>query len=117
MKTFQQFMEDQSKNPFIDQKTGKQNVGPFDYGHNPPIHKLKSGNRYPNNILDKTGSKELDNYYKEPEVKKFFKDNSNKIKSRSEGPGGLSDYKYFSNPYVGKGQSAVNSPKGVFPKG
>ena len=37
MKTFQQFMEDQSKNPFIDQKTGKQNVGPFDYGHNPPI--------------------------------------------------------------------------------
>jgi len=117
MKTFQQFMEDQSKNPFIDQKTGKQNVGPFDYGHNPPIHKLKSGNRYPNNILDKTGSKELDNYYKEPEVKKFFKDNNNKIKSRSEGPGGLSDYKYFSNPYVGKGQSAVNSPKGVFPKG
>ena len=49
--------------------------------------------------------------------KKFFKDNNNKIKSRSEGPGGLSDYKYFSNPYVGKGQSAVNAPKGVFPKG
>ena len=116
MKTFQQFMEDQSKNPFIDQ-TGKQTVGPFDYGHNPPIHKLKSGNRYPNNILDRTGSKELDSYYKEPEVKKFFKDNNNKIKSRSEGPGGLSKFKYFSNPYVGKGQSAVNSPKGVFPKG
>ena len=43
MKTFQQFMEDQSKNPFIDQKTGKQNPGV--YGHNPPIHKLKSGHR------------------------------------------------------------------------
>ena len=50
-------------------------------------------------------------------MKKFFKDNNNKIKSRSEGPGGLSKFKYFSNPYVGKGQSAVNSPKGVFPKG
>ena len=50
MKTFQQFMEDQSKNPFIDQKTGKQNVGPFDYGHNPPIHGLKSGHKYPNNL-------------------------------------------------------------------
>ena len=40
MKTFQQFMEDQSKNPFINQETGKQPVGPYDYGHNPPIHKL-----------------------------------------------------------------------------
>ena len=50
-------------------------------------------------------------------MKKFFKDNNNRIKSRSEGPGGLSKFKYFSNPYVGKGQSAVNSPKGVFPKG
>ena len=117
MKTFQQFMEDQSKNPFINQDTGKQTVGPFDYGHNPPIHKLKSGNRYPNNILDRTGSQELKNYYKEPEVIKFFKDNNNQIKSRSEGPGGLSKFKYFSNPNVGKGQSAVNSPKGVFPKG
>ena len=88
----------QSKNPFIDEK-GKQTVGPYDYGHNPPIHKLKSGNKYPNNILDKPG-KERDQYYKEPEVKKFFKDNNNKIKSRSEGPGGLSDFKYYSNPNV-----------------
>ena len=92
-------MEDQSKNPFINQETGKQTVGPYDYGHNPPIHKLKSGNKYPNNILDKPG-KERDQYYKEPEVKKFFKDNNNKIKSRSEGPGGLSGFKYFSNPNV-----------------
>ena len=99
MKTFQQFMEDQSKNPFINQETGKQTVGPYDYGHNPPIHKLKSGNKYPNNILDKPG-KERDQYYKEPEVMKFFKDNNNKIKSRSEGPGGLSDFKYYSNPNV-----------------
>ena len=117
MKTFQQFMEDQSKNPFINQQTGKQTVSKYGYGHNPPIHGLASGNKYSNNILDKTGSKELDSYYQEPEVKKFFKDNNNKIWSRSEGPGGLSDKKYFSNPYVGKGQSAVNSPKGVYPKG
>ena len=110
-------MEDQSKNPFINQQTGKQTVSKYGYGHNPPIHGLASGNKYSNNILDKTGSKELDSYYQEPEVKKFFKDNNNKIWSRSEGPGGLSDKKYFSNPYVGKGQSAVNSPKGVFPKG
>ena len=117
MKTFQQFMEDQSKNPFINQQTGKQTVSKYGYGYNPPIHGFASGNKYSNNILDKTGSKELDSYYQEPEVKKFFKDNNNKIWSRSEGPGGLSDKKYFSNPYVGKGQSAVNSPKGVFPKG
>ena len=64
MKSFQQFQEDQSKNPFIDQKTGRQNVGPFDYGHNPPIHKLKSGNRYPNNILDREGP-EREQYYQE----------------------------------------------------
>ena len=99
MKTFQQFMEDQSKNPFIDQK-GKQTVGPYDYGHNPPIHKLKSGNKYTNDILDRKGTKELDSYLQEPEVIKFFKDNNNKIKSRSEGPGGLSDFKYYSNPNV-----------------
>ena len=99
MKSFQQFMEDQSKNPFIDQKTGRQNVGPFDYGHNPPIHGLKSKHRYPNNILDREGP-EREQYYQEPEVMKFFRDNDNKIKSRSEGPGGLSDWKYFTNKYV-----------------
>ena len=105
-------MEDQSKNPFIDQKTGRQNVNPYGYGHNPPIHKLKSGNKYPNNILDKTGSKELDSYYQEPEVKKFFRDNDNKIWSRSEGPGGLSDKKYFSNPYVKIKKSKIEEGKG-----
>ena len=114
MKNFKQFQEDQSKNPFIDQKTGRQNVGPFDYGHNPPIHGLKSGHRYPNNILDRDG-KEKDQYLQEPEVMKFFRDNDNKIKSRSEGPGGLSDWKYFTNKFVNK--SAINAPKGVFPKG
>ena len=107
-------MEDQSKNPFINQDTGKQTVGPFDYGHNPPIHKLKSGNKYPNNILDRTGSKELDSYYKEPEVMKFFKDNDNKITSTTEGPSGVQT-KTFTNKFLNK--SAVNAPKGVFPKG
>ena len=109
-------MEDQSKNPFINQQTGKQTVSKYGYGHNPPIHGLASGNKYSNNVLDTPGD-EQDQYLQEPEVKKFFKDNNNKIWSRSEGPGGLSDKKYFSNPYVGKGQSAVNSPKGVYPKG
>ena len=99
MKSFQQFQEDQSKNPFINQETGKQTVGPYDYGHNPPIHGLKSGNKYRNNILDTPGD-EQDQYLREPEVIKFFKDNNNKIKSRSEGPGGLSDFKYYSNPNV-----------------
>ena len=113
MKTFQQFMEDQSKNPFIDQKTGKQNVGPFDYGHNPPIHKLKSGNKYPNNVLDNDG-KLKDQYLQEPEVMKFFKDNDNKITSTTEGPSGVQT-KTFTNKFLNK--SAVNAPKGVFPKG
>ena len=113
MKSFQQFQEDQSKNPFIDQKTGRQNVGPFDYGHNPPIHKLKSGHRYPNNILDREGS-ERDKYYQEPEVMKFFRDNDNKITSTTEGPSGVQT-KTFTNKFLNK--SAVNAPKGVFPKG
>ena len=109
MKTFHQFMEDQSKNPFINQETGKQTVGPFDYGHNPPIHKLKSGHRYPNNILDRSG-KEKDQYLQEPEVMKFFRDNDNKIKSRTDGPGGLSDWTYYTNPFV-------VSKKGKLPRG
>ena len=104
-------MEDQSKNPFIDQKTGRQNVNPYGYGHNPPIHKLKSGNKYTNDILDRPG-KERDKYFKEPEVKKFFRDNDNKIWSRSEGPGGLSDKKYFSNPYVKIKKSKIEEGKG-----
>ena len=106
MKTFQQFQEDQSKNPFIDQKTGRQNPGV--YGHNPPIHGLKSGHRYPNNILDRDG-KEKDQYLQEPEVMKFFRDNDNKIISRSEGPGGLKT-QTFTNPFV-------VSKKGPLPKG
>ena len=96
MKTFQQFQEDQSKNPFINQDTGKQNPGV--YGHNPPIHGLKSGHRYPNNILDTPGD-EQDQYLQEPEVMKFFRDNDNKIISRSEGPGGLKT-QTFTNKFV-----------------
>ena len=109
-------MEDQSKNPFIDQKTGKQTVGPYDYGHNPPIHKLKSGHRYPNNILDREGE-EKNQYLQEPEVKKFFKDNDNNIRSTTEGPSGVQT-KTFTNPFVNskKGQSALKS-KGAMPPG
>ena len=101
-------MEDQSKNPFINQDTGKQTVGPFDYGHNPPIHKLKSGNKYANNVLDNPG-KVRDQYFQEPEVMKFFRDNDNKIISKSEGSGGLKTQK-FKNPFV-------VSKKGPLPKG
>ena len=98
MKTFQQFQEDQSKNPFIDQKTGKQTVGKYDYGHNPQIHGLSSGNKYANNVLDNPG-KVRDQYFQEPEVMKFFRDNDNKIISRSEGPGGLKT-QTFTNKFV-----------------
>ena len=101
-------MEDQSKNPFID-KQGRQNVNPYGYGHNPPIHGLASGNRYRNNILDTPG-KQQDQYLQEPEVMKFFRDNDNKIWSRSEGLGGLSDKKYYTNKFV-------VSKKGPLPKG
>ena len=108
MKTFQQFQEDQSKNPFINQETGKQKVGPYDYGHNPPIHGLKSGHKYPNDILDRD-DKEKDQYLQEPEVMKFFRDNDNKIRSTTEGPSGVQT-KTFTNKFV-------VSKKGTFPKG
>ena len=106
MKTFQQFMEDQSKNPFIDKKTGRQNPGV--YGHNPPIHGLASGNKYANNVLDNPG-KVRDQYYQEPEVMKFFRDNDNNIRSTTEGPSGVQT-KRFTNPFV-------VSKKGTLPKG
>ena len=99
-------MEDQSKNPFIDQKTGRQNPGV--YGHNPPIHKLKSGHRYPNDILDRDGE-EKNQYLQEPEVMKFFRDNDNNIRSTTEGPSGVQT-KRFTNSFV-------VSKKGTFPKG
>ena len=95
MKSFQQFQEDQSKNPFIDQKTGRQNPGV--YGHNPPIHGLKSKHRYPNNILDREGS-EREQYYQEPEVMKFFRDNDNKIRQTSDMPSLKT--KYYTNKFV-----------------
>jgi len=96
MKNFKQFQEDQSKNPFIDQKTGRQNPGV--YGHNPPIHGLKSGYKYRNNILDTPGA-EQDQYLQEPEVMKFFRDNDNKIRSTTEGPSGVQT-KTFTNKFV-----------------
>ena len=105
-------MEDQSKNPFINQDTGKQTVGPFDYGHNPPIHKLKSGNKYPNNILDLPDSSKLKRqYFNEPETKTYFKNNP-KIKMQFYME---KEPRTYTNPY--KGVSAINAPKGVFPKG
>ena len=45
---------------------------------------------------------------------KFFKDNDNKITSTTEGPSGVQT-KTFTNKFLNK--SAVNAPKGVFPKG
>ena len=107
MKTFQQFMENQSKNPYIDQKTGRQNPGV--YGHNPPIHRLASGNKYTNDILDRDGTKKLDQYLQEPEVMKFFKDNDNRIRSTTEGSSGVKT-KYYTNKFV-------VSKKGTLPRG
>ena len=64
-------------------------------------------------LLDRDG-KEKDQYLQEPEVMKFFKDNDNKITSTTEGPSGVQT-KTFTNKFLNK--SAVNAPKGVFPKG
>ncbi len=76
------------------------------------LHRSKN-RKYPNNILDRDG-KEKDQYLQEPEVMKFFKDNDNKITSTTEGPSGVQT-KTFTNKFLNK--SAVNAPKGVFPKG
>ena len=95
MKTFQQFMEDQSKNPHINQKTGRQNPGV--YGQDAPIHGLASGNKYRNDILDTPGEKQ-DQYFQEPEVMKFFRDNDNKIRQTSDMPSLKT--KYYTNKFV-----------------
>ena len=108
MKTFKHFQEDQSKNPYIDQK-GRQTVSKYGYGHNPPIHGLKSGNKYTNDIMDRKGTKELDQYLQEPEVMKFFRDNDNRIRSTTEGPSGVKT-KYYTNKFV-------VSKKGPLPRG
>ena len=70
MKTFQQFKEESTqikkitKNPAINPETGveKKNwAGNVETG--PDIHGLKSGNKYPNNILDLPDSSELKRQY------------------------------------------------------
>ena len=83
MKTFQQFKEESTqikkitKNPAINPETGieKKNwAGNVETG--PDIHGLKSGNKYPNNIMDLPDSNKLKKqYFNEPETKKYFKSN------------------------------------------
>ena len=119
MKSFQQFKEESTqikkiyKNPAIDPETGieKKNwAGNVETG--PDIHGLKSGNKYPNNIMDLPDSSKLKRqYFNEPEVDTYFKNNP-KIKMQFYGE---KNPRVYTNPY--KGVSAINAPKGVFPKG
>ena len=125
MKSFQQFKEESTqakkitKNPYVDPVTGveKKNwAGNVETG--PDIHGLKSGNKYPNNIMDLPDSSELKRqYFNEPEVDTYFKNNP-KIKMQFYGE---DEPRTYTNPYKKieqkKGVSAINAPKGVFPKG
>ena len=125
MKSFQQFKEESiqikkiTKNPYVDPITGveKKNwAGNVETG--PDIHGLKSGNKYPNNIMDLPNSSELKRqYFNEPEVDTYFKNNP-KIKMQFYGE---DEPRTYTNPYKKieqkKGVSAINAPKGVFPKG
>ena len=125
MKSFQQFKEESTqikkitKNPYVDPITGveKKNwAGNVETG--PDIHGLKSGNKYPNNIMDLPDSSELKRqYFNEPEVDTYFKNNP-KIKMQFYGE---DEPRTYTNPYKKieqkKGVSAINAPKGVFPKG
>ena len=125
MKSFQQFKEESTqikkitKNPYVDPITGveKKNwAGNVETG--PDIHGLKSGNKYPNNVMDLPDSSELKRrYFNEPEVDTYFKNNP-KIKMQFYGE---DEPRTYTNPYKKieqkKGVSAINAPKGVFPKG
>ena len=95
MKTFKNFQE-QSKNPYLDSRG--RDIGGV-YGQNPPIHGLKSGNKYTNDIMDRKGSKELDQYYREPEVMDYFRNQGNKITQTFETSKGPITREY-SNPFV-----------------
>ena len=96
MKTFKQFInQNESKNPYLDSK-GRDMGGV--YGQNPPIHGLASGNKYRNDILDTPG-KQQDQYFQEPEVMTYFKNQGNNITQTfetSKGP----IRKNYSNPFV-----------------
>ena len=116
MKTFGEFTEETkkiTKNPYVDSVTGveKKNwAGNVETG--PDIHGLKSGNKYPNNIMDLPDNSKLKKqYFNEPETKTYFKNNPS-IKMQFYGEKNPRVYK---NPYAGV--SAINSPKGVYPKG
>ena len=116
MKNFQQFKEKVNKiikNPAINPETGveKKNwAGNVETG--PDIHGLKSGNKYPNNVMDLPNDNQTKiDYFNEPETKTYFKNNP-KIKMQFYGE---KNPRTYTNPY--KGVSAINAPKGVFPKG
>ena len=122
MKNFQQFKEKVNKiikNPAINPETGveKKNwAGNVETG--PDIHGLKSGNKYPNNVMDLPNDNQTKiDYFNEPETKTYFKNNP-KIKMQFYME---KEPRTYTNPYKKskpkKGVSAINAPKGVFPKG
>ena len=77
MKSFNQFSEQIKKIPTVPYGSGKEPTpGKWSYGHDgPPIHGLKSGSRYPNDIMDTKDANQKKQYMNEPEVKTYFKNN------------------------------------------
>tara|TARA_A200000159_G_C7225773_1_gene298074 strand:- start:433 stop:774 length:342 start_codon:yes stop_codon:yes gene_type:complete len=113
MKNFQQFKEEVNKitkNPNIDPITG---IEKKDYAGNvktgPDIHGLSK--KYPNNVMDLPNDNQTKiDYFQEPSTIKYFKANPT-IKMQFYGE---KNPRTYTNPY---NKSALNSPKGVFPKG
>ena len=109
-----------TSSPYINKETGIEDKnwdGTVKAG--PTIHfGGKRKNKYPNNILDLKDDDPLKKqYFNEPETKEYFKNNPT-IKMKFYGE---DEPRTYTNPYKKsepkKGVSAINAPKGVFPKG
>ena len=109
-----------TSSPYINKDTGIEDKnwdGTVKAG--PTIHfGGKRKGKYPNNILDLKDDDPLKKqYFNEPETKKYFKNNPT-IKMKFYGE---DEPRTYTNPYKKseqkKGVSAINAPKGVFPKG
>ena len=91
MKTFKQFQEDQSKNPYLDSKG--RDIGGV-YGQNPPIPK-----GYPRDVMDSDNVELKNKYFREKDVMDYFRNQDNKIKQTFETSKGPIT-KEYSNPFV-----------------